>query len=257
MKHKTNKSEHKVLYLTILYFLFFSFACSSAPSVAIAMPSVTFTYTPSSTDTPVSTVTVQPTATSTPSPTPTPLVTGLGQVVFSESFDDIDFPFYICGTAQIESGILVVERGPEEISLCGMFSGGIYGIDPIPPDTTAVILFRTNRNFNIGVHTGDYRDQTLRRFTFGLFQGGTWDLAKGQEVKTWGAHAPRIDSWYYFSIKRSANGDVDAQLWERDNPENIIEFHGNLGPEWGALPLTFVADFVEVPFFLDEYQVLK
>ena len=259
MKQKINKPDHKAWYFTIVYFLLFSFACSAAPAVTVTVtPSITVMYTPSLTYTPIPTVTVQPSATSIPISTSTPLVAGLGEVIFSEGFDDMDFPFGICGAAHIESGILVVERGPEEPSACGIFSGGIYGIDLIPPDATVVVLFKTTSDFNIGLHTGSYQDETLRRFTFGLTQEiGSWDLGVGSAYKTWRVGAPHVDSWYYFSIKSSASGNIDARLWERDQPENMIEFHENLGDEWGTLPLTFVSDFKDVPFLVDEYQVLQ
>jgi hypothetical protein len=80
---------------------------------------------------------------------------------------------------------------------------------------------------------------------------------KGGQGKRWQTRAPHVGSWYYFSIRRSAEGDVDARVWERDKPENTIEFHENLGPEWGTLPLIFLTDFKGVPFLLDEYQFLK
>ena len=258
MKRKTIKSERKALSFTILYFLLFSFACTSTSNAVItAVPSSIVTYTPSLTHTPTPTETAQPSATFTPTLTPTPLVAGLGQVIFSESFEDTDFPFSICGKARTESGVLVVERGPEDPSPCGMFSGGIYGVQAIQPDMVAVVLFKTNSDFNIGVNVGLPTDE-YHRFSFGITQGiATWDMAKGQNVTTWRTHATRVDSWYYFSIQRSANGHVDAKLWERANPKNVIEFHANLGSEWGTLPFFFVADFKDVPFFMDEYQVLK
>jgi hypothetical protein len=224
------------------------------------MPSHTITPVPSlsRTATPPATSTQTPSATVPPSPTPTPLVEGLGQVVFSESFDDLDFPFDICGKAHIESGVLVVERGPEDPSPCGIFSGGIYGRDPIAIDTTAIILFKTTSDFNVGVHTGNYTDETLRRFTFGLSQGiGTWDIGYGSFLKSQQTRVPGVDTWYYFSIRHSSDGDFEAKLWQQDTPQYVIEFHGNLGPEWGTLPFTFVSDFTDVPFLVDEFQILK
>lgn len=50
---------------------------------------------------------------------------------------------------------------------------------------------------------------------------------------------------------------MGIKLWERDNAEGTIEYHGNLGSEWGALELTFVADFRYGSFMLDEYQDLQ
>jgi uncharacterized protein YbdZ (MbtH family) len=74
---------------------------------------------------------------------------------------------------------------------------------------------------------------------------------------SWPAYATIPGRWYYFSLKRSSNGDVVAKVWERDNPKNISKFEGNLGAEWGTLPFTFVADFKDAPFLIDEYQLLK
>jgi hypothetical protein len=229
-------------------------------------PTLTPTFTPTSssipslTPSPTATATLTSTATFTftPSPTPTPLVAGIGQVIFSESFDDMDFPFGICGAAHIESGVLVVERGPENPSPCGMFSGGIYGYNPIPVDATLLVRFKTNIDFNIGIHYGD--SNNYHRFTYGITRGiATWDLMKVDVsgLTTWRTNGTRADEWYYFSLHRLANGKVHAKLWQEDDPSNITEFQVTFDSEWATLPLTFVADFVHVPFYLDEYQIVK
>jgi hypothetical protein len=87
-----------------------------------------------------------------------------------------------------------------------------------------------------------------------------WDLYEGTSatpIKSWKARLPSFDTWNYFSITRSASGDIDARIWEQDKPETMFRFQGNLGAEWGKLPLTFVADFRWGSFMLDEYQDLK
>jgi len=246
-------ATQKGLYITILYFLLTSFACSPAPSVtATSAPSATATLLPSHTDTPVPTLTVQPSATPIPSATPTPLIADLGQVIFSESFEDLDFPFNVYSPKRIESEILVLEQ-----------QGGIYGISAVPPGVTTIILLKTTgvSQFNIGYHTGEYGTESIRRFSFNA-ASGRWDLYDGNitphvPAKFWNARQVRGDTWHYFLIKRSANGDMDAKIWERDKPETMFQFHGNLGPEWGTLELTFFVDFREGSFMLDEYQDLK
>jgi hypothetical protein len=164
--------KHKSLCIPLACFLLFTFACSSSPGRTVtATPGVPVTYTPSLTDSPAPTATLQPSATSTPRPTLTPLASDLGQVVFSESFDDLNMPFDVCGTSRIESGVLIVERETEAGSPCGIFAGGIYARDPLPPNTTLIILFKTTHDFNVGIDAGTYGDETLRRFTFSLAQG--------------------------------------------------------------------------------------
>jgi hypothetical protein len=76
-------------------------------------------------------------------------------------------------------------------------------------------------------------------------------------IKHWDARQPRSDTWYYFSLKRTANGDTYAKLWERDKPDSSMEFHGNLDSEWSALEVAFFADYRTGSFFLDEYQDLQ
>ena len=232
-------------------------ACAPTPPPP---PTPTSSSTASLTPSPTATATLTPTATFTftPSPMPTPLAPDIGQqVIFSESFDDMDFPFGICGAAHIESGVLVVERSPENPSPCGMFSGGLYGNDPIPADTTLLVLFKTNHNFNVAVHAGTQPENIFRRFAFSVYQGAEWGLGTGEEYKSWKASMPKLNSWYYFSLKHSGNGDIDARVWERDNPENGSTFHLNAGTEWGTLPVYFVADFVDAPFSVDEIQIVK
>jgi hypothetical protein len=253
-------AKSKAFYAIMVCFILIAFACSPSPGIPpTPIQGVTSTSTPKPTDTPTPTMIIAPTVTFTPSPTPTPLVADRGQVLFSESFDDEDFPFSICGKGRVESGLLVVENDPaDEAHLCGMFSGGIYGTNTIPPDTTLVVLFKTTSDFNIGIHTGDYKDGSIRRFSFGITQGiGTWDLMIGKVYEGWRVHGTSADRWYYFSIKYSTNGEVDTKLWERDNPKNVTEFQGNLGAEFATNHLYFVADFKDVPFLVDEYQILK
>jgi len=263
MKRDTNKSEHTVFYLTIIYFLLFSFSCSSAPIIiATSTTNTTATSSPNSTDTPAPTPTRQPSATPIPSAIPTPLATGLGQVVFSESFDDLALPFNIYGPSRIEGGALVMEREEGYQPLPDMWpTDGLYGIAPVAPGETTIILFKVTGDidFNIGYHTGAYGTDTLRRFSFNS-ASGTWNLSEGKSatpIKSWKARQPRSNTWHYFSITRSANGDMDARLWESGRPETMFQFQGNLGPEWGTLPLTFVVDFRWGTFTLDEYQILK
>jgi hypothetical protein len=256
---KSIPAIHKGFYFTIIGFVLASFACRPAPVVmATSTPSVTVTLTSSPTNTPAPTVTIQPSATFTPSPTITPLVPDLGQVLFSENFDDMELPFYICGAAHIESGVLVVERGPEEPSPCGMFSGALYGNEPISVDTTLLVRFKTTSDFNIGIHAGEYGSDTLRRFSYGITQGiGTWDLMQGNNIQTWRTHGTTADRWYTFSIRLSSTGNVQGKLWQVDDPKDTTVFEVTLGDGWDALPYYFVSDFKDVPFLVDEYQILS
>jgi len=265
-------ASHKGLYLTTLCFLLSAFACSPAPTViATSAP-----MEPSLTAAPVPTATVQPSATAQPSATPissitpTPLATGLGQVIFSENFDHTDFPFNIYGPYRIEGadphqsglGVLVMEREEGYQPPPDMWpTDGLYGRTPVAPGETTAILFKVTGaiDFNIGYDTGTYGTDTLRRFSFNS-ASGTWNLFEGQSpfpIQTWNARKPRSNIWHYFSITRSANGDMDARLWEAGKPETLFQFQGNLGSEWGALPLRFLVDFRWGTFMLDEYQDLQ
>ena len=258
-------AKHKALYITIVCFLIVSFACSPAPSVTTtAMPSVTVAYTPTLTHTPEPTTTIQPSSTPFPITIPTLLVNDRNQVVFGENFNGFEFghefDFDIHGLARIESGVVVLEidggyRQPTKI----WPFGGIYGTFPVSPDTTTTVLFKTTSGtaFDIGFHTGDYETESLRRFSFNS-AGGTWDLFSGNNpIKSWHAGHLHFDTWHYFSLTRTADGDVDAKLWEQDKPENMIRFHGNLGSEWGTLEPTFFADYRSGSFMLSEFQVLR
>lgn len=247
--------------IATLMLLLFSFACSAVPAVTVtAVPSVSVTNTPSLTPTLTPTATLQPSATPIPSATPTPLVTDLGQVIFSESFDELAFPFNLYGPGRIEANALVMEREAGYQPPPDMWpTNGLYGTSPIPPEVTTVILFKAKSGtlFNIGYHNDAYGTDELRRFSYNG-GAGTWDLYFGKRgIKHWNASQLRVDTWYYFSITRSLNGDITAKIWMRDPPKSQIEFHGNLGPEWSTLELTFVIDFRGGSFTLDEYQELR
>jgi hypothetical protein len=255
--------QHRISLMVLIFFLQ---ACGTATPTSTPVPLPTFTLTSRPTNTPtttpVSTATIQPSATPTPTATPTPLVANLGQVIFSENFDNLDFPFNVYGPAWIEGGVLVLEREKGYQPPPNMWPfGGIYGTLPVQPGITTIVLFKTIRGttFNIGYHTGVYGTESLRRFSFnsGLEQS-QWDLYKGKfPIKSWSVRQSNFETWHYFSITRSTNGDIDAKIWERDKPKTMLKFHGNLGPEWGTLELTFFIDYHLGSFMLDEYQDLK
>ena len=248
-------AKHNALYITMISLLFFVFACAPAPSVSdTTTPGTTSTYAPTSTDMPKPTEIIQPSVT--PTDTPTPIVAGMGQVVFSESFDDLEFPFNINGPQRIESGVLVLDVP------AGEPGNGIYGTIPVPPGATTILLFKTvgGTVFNIGYHSGDYETESLRRISYNS-STGAWDIYIGEEkgprnypVEIWKDLHLRFDTWRYFSITRTVNGEIFVKLWERDNPASLVEFQRNLGGEWGALPFTFFVDFRAGSFLLDEYQ---
>jgi hypothetical protein len=219
--------------------------------------------TPKPTSTPSHTATaiILPSLTASPTITLTPLVPDRGQVLFSEGFDDLTFPFDFWGPGRIESGSLILEREPEYVSPPNLWPyGGINKRSPVLPGVTTIILFRKtgNATFNMGYHIGDYSTGMVSRFSYNSGKG-TWDIYHGStldvaEIQT---RQSNFNQWHYFSITRSANGDFDARIWERDNPENAFHFQGNLGSEWGTLEFTFFADYHLGSFVLDEYQELK
>ena len=251
---KNNKlPQYSIMLLSIFLF----FGCAPAPvldDIATIPPE------PTSTPNPTVTAIIPPSHTPSPTITPTPLVPELGQVLFSEGFEDITFPFDFWGPGRIESGTLILEREPDYVPPPHLWPyGGINKSSPVLPDVTTVILFKKtgNATFNIGYHIGDYSTEKVSRFSYNSGKG-TWDIYHGstQDVEEIPARQSDFNQWHYFSITRSANGDFDARIWERDNPGNTFKFHGNLGPEWGTLEFTFFADYHLGSFVLDEYQEL-
>ena len=238
---------------------FFVCACSPVPSLpatatASAAAAPTFTAAPESTATPI--LSAVPLATS------TPMVTGLGEVVFAEDFDGQEFAgaFAIYGSSHIDDGALVMElRDGEAQPPAGSFSHELYGSFNIEPGMTALFRFRIKPEtaFQIGYLVRDGGNGKPVRFDFNS-GAGHWELVGdgSQLLNVWQAQQPRADVWQYFSIHRSANGDVDAKLWEADNPTQVIEFHQNLGEEWGTLDLTLFI-LSRGSLTLDEYQQLK
>jgi len=257
-------AKHKLLSIITIWFILFLSACSSTPvSTVTSMPDVTFTYISSPTRMPIptATATLQPSATPFPTATSTPLVDGLGNVIFSESFDDLNFPFNVYGPEQVEHGILILEREKGYQSPPDMWpTDGLYATAPVAPGVTSIILFKAVGaiDYNIGYHTGNYGADSLRRFNYN--SSGYWDQYVGisaTTVKEWKARSLPRDTWCYFAITRSANGDFDARLWEAGKPETMFKFQGNLGPEWGKFPFTFFLDSRGGTFLVDEYQTLK
>ena len=260
-------AKRAILSTVILGGIFMVFACSPAPSVVttlVPMDTATGTKTliPTETHIPSPTVTVQPSATPPPTATPTPLIADHGQVIFSENFDNLDFPFNVYGPKRIENGTLVLDETPPDQQ-----ANVIYGTLSIPPDATTIVLFKTNgaTTFNIGYHVGDYGTDSLRRFSFNS-ASGTWDKYVGNPdskssgnypVQDWNGRQIEFDRWCYFSLTRTADGSIDARIWERDKPETTFRFQGNLGSEWGSFEFTFFVDFRLGSFILDEYQELK
>ena len=208
----------------------------------------------------LSTATREPSMTPVPSNTSTstavPLIANLGQVVLNESFEDLDFPFTFPGVGRIESSVLLLESP----------GNGLYASFLVEPDVTTIILFKTTpgTQFNIGYHTGGYGTETLRRFSYES-SISRWELYEGNvdanggniPINRWQASPLQFNNWHYFLLTRSANGDIDAKIFERDNPQNMIELHENLGSEWGQLPLSSFIDFRLGSMLVDEYQDIQ
>jgi len=250
----------KALSITTLCVILF--ACSRAPSpTASPAPSAVATFTPSPTSTPEPTATLLPSAT--PSPTRTPLVSGLGEVIFSESFDDLDFQglFGFYGPSRIESGAVVMDREEGYVSPPDMWpTNGIYAQFGVPPGMTTLVLFKAAKgtNFHLGYIAEEGGAGAAVRFDFN-WGFAVWELYGGPagQVRIWHSHQPRLELWHYFSIKRTADGTMEARLWEKDNPEAIMEFRENLGEEWGTYTLTFFLHLRGGSVMVDEYQDLR
>lgn len=236
-------------------------ACSpAAPGNLSPAPGSSATHTSLPVASPSPSRTTRPTDTATP--VPTALVASTGQVVFSESFSDRTFPFNVYGPYDIKDGVLLLERDRSYQPAPDMWpTGGLYGTRNISPGETTVMRFKVSGdiNFSIGYHTGVYAADSLRRFNYS--SDGSWDLYEGASnspVKQWPAGKAQGNTWYYFSIRRSADGVLDASLWQASQPpESAIRFHANLGAEWGTLPLNLVIDFRWGAFLLDEYQDIQ
>lgn len=239
-------------------------ACAPAvgtPSDSAPGMIVTATETLAFTETPVPTVTPPPPLTFTPTPTVTPLIPEIGQVIFHESFDDLDFPFNVIDPPRIESGVIILgSPGTDQAP-----GNGIYGTIPVPPGATTIVLFKTmgGTEFNIGYHTGEYRTPSLRRVSFNSATGA-WDIYLGEEnrgdkppAERWQDLRLHYDTWHYFSITCTTEGEIFVRIWDRDDPSSMIEFQRNMGSEWGTLPFTFFVDFQAGSFLIDEYQVVQ
>jgi hypothetical protein len=194
------------------------------------------------------------------------MVPDLGQVIFGETFDDLMFDFDYRGPARLESGAILLEREKGYRSPEGLWPyGGIVTTFPIDPDTTTLVLFQVKNGavFNMGYHTGNYGEDSLRRFSYNSGQA-TWDWYHGNltpegkyPVKQWRARPVNLGIWHYFLIERSSNGDIEAKIWERDHPQTMFQFHESLGEEWSTLELTFFADYHKGALLLDEFQILR
>jgi hypothetical protein len=190
------------------------------------------------------------------------MVTGLGEVVFAEDFDGLEFAgaFSIYGSMHIDDGALVMElQEGEQQPLAGSFSHEFYGGFNIEPGMTALVRLRVKPDtvFQIGYMVRNGGNGKPVRFDFHS-GAGRWELYgdEGQLLNVWEAQQPRADVWQYFSIRRSADGDVEARQWEEADPTRAIEFHENLGAEWGTLEVTLFI-FSHGSLTLDEYQQLR
>lgn len=246
--------------ITVLFVCaaFFVCACSPVPS----LPATTTASAAAPTFTPAPESTATPLPSATPVATFTPMVTGLGELVFAEDFDGLEFSaaFSIYGSMRMDNGTLVMElQDGEAQPLAGSFSHEFYGGFNIAPDMTAVVRFRVKPDtvFQIGYMVRNGGNGKPVRFNFNS-GAGRWELyGDGPQIsQVWAAQQPRADVWQYLSLHRTASGEVDAKLWEADDPTQVIEFHQNLGTEWGTLELTFFI-FSRGSLALDEYQQFK
>jgi len=68
----------------------------------------------------------------------------------------------------------------------------------------------------------------------------------------------KYDTWYYYSLQVQPDGTVTAQIWERDQPANMIfDSTVQLDPEWAKPGFTFVVTSYQGKMEIDEYQEIE
>lgn len=258
------RTKYGAVHIMASWFLLFSFACSTTPNMT-ATPTPNPTDTPPAMSTPTPTATEQPTLTpsSTPTPAPTPmLVSKTGRVIRSEHFDSLStlsFGIYGVGGFEVVDGHLVLtEKFSSEPTEDGEAAG--RSIFSPQPGNVSVFLFKAEKGTYFGYHfelySGtDYTGINLQQQGAGL-QLNFW---KGPELQlTLPVTKFQYNTWYYYSMQAQPDGTVTAQLWERDQPENVIFDHTvQLDPEWGKPGFTFVVTSYQGTMEIDEYQEIE
>lgn len=209
-----------------------------------------------------------PSATLTPSPTP--LLVDAGDVVRSESFDDlsnVDFSLYGVGKAEIVDGKLILS---DKFSPGGRpwedgESAGRSNFSPLAGHTST-FLFKAEDRTYFGFHFELYGPSSSGEFYKGInlqaSQGGLYlnffdglSAHLGPPHISWPVIRFRYGVWYYYSLRVDPDGLITAQIREKDNPDNIIfDKTVVLNPEWAAPGFTFVTTAYQGSLVLDEYQ---
>jgi hypothetical protein len=264
------RTKHAASHITVLWFLLFSFGCS-------ATPVATATSAPSITDTPISTNTPDPTATSQPSATPTAtavplLISKNGRVIRSEHFDSmstLSFSMYGTGVSDVADGHLILTD--KIVSNGDPWSDGeAAGRSKFSPQAgnVSVFLFEAEKDTYFGYHFELYENTDAGEQYTGInLQGyastphlNFWKGKSGSSTLqlSWPIDQFKYDTWYYYSLQVQPDGFITAQLWERDQPANVIFSRSvQLDSEWAKPGFTFVVTAYQGKMEIDEYQEVE
>lgn len=271
-------TKHKALFITILSFLLFSFACNSSSSInATAVPSIIVTYVPSLTytSTPTNIPVPTPTNTNLPTSTATPiplLISNAGRIVRSEHFDNLStlsFSFDTAGDMELRDGLMIL-TDPMSITGDPWGDGHVAERSRFSPQVgnLSIFLFKADDNTYFGYHYELYESTDSGVLYRGInldccVPGLSLNIDKGYG----GNHANQSSTpvtqfkhgvWYFYALQVQLDGFVKAQLWERDQPNTLIFDHNfQLDEGWTKPGFTFIVAVDQGEMDVDEYQEVE
>jgi len=136
------------------------------------------------------------------------------------------------------------------------------------PGNVSVFLFKAEENTFFGYHFEAYeRTDAGEQYTgINLQQQGFgvnlnfWKGISGSQALELSLPITKFQygTWYYYSLQAQPDGFITAQLWERDQPANMIfDRTVQLDPEWAKPGFTFVVTAYQGKMEIDEYQEIE
>ena len=179
------------------------------------------------------------------------------KVVFTDDFDElsIDAWLYPEETARISNGKL-------EITGKSPFAAQFWRVSSLQEGNAALFLmnFHQSAAFISGLQRGEWQTASFKQFAFNdrwtsyIIEGANESQGRGDFS---GSTLLIPDRWYYFLEALGKNAEFSVIIWERDNPSQRAEFHGQPLTGWSGLEWTFFMGVDSGLVMLDEYAEIS
>ena len=175
------------------------------------------------------------------------------KVVFTDDFNELSTEAWIYPEEPAR-----ISNGQLEITGKSPFAAQFWRVPTLSEGSAVLLLMNFNQSaaFVSGVQRGEWQTANFRQFAFNdswtsyIIEGANESQVQGDFS---GTALPVPGRWYYLLEALGKNAEFRAVVWERDNPSQRAEFHGQPLTGWSGLEWTFFMGVDSGLVMLDEY----